>query len=185
MQVAPAPRCASASPTLKEVLTHKGISEPALAAASVEAVTSIGSPDSDTIEPLGTLIDEPMRQRPDLALAEKQEEDTRLSLKGSRNALLPSLNLVASMQNNGGVGTLITSAASGTPPPNLLGEYGSILGQIFNRDFPDYSVGAQLSIPIRNRIAKADVVRESCSTGRVRSVPSNCTARFVSRSVMP
>jgi outer membrane protein len=145
---------------LKEVLTRKGISEPALAAASIEAVTSIGSPDSDTIEPLGTLIDEAMRQRPDLALAEKQEEDTRLSLKGSRNALLPSLNLVASMQNNGGVGTLITSAASAPPPPHLLGEYGSMLGQIFNRDFPDYSVGAQLSIPIRNRIAKADVVRD-------------------------
>src|ERR1700739_4668479 len=108
MQVAPAPRCASASPTLKEVLTRKGISEPALAAASVEAVTSIGSPDSDTIEPLGTLIDEAMRQRPDLALAEKQEEDTRLSLKGSRNALLPSLNLVASMQNNGGTGMEVT-----------------------------------------------------------------------------
>jgi outer membrane protein len=145
---------------LKEVLTRKGISEPSLAAASIDAITPIGSPDSDTLEPLGTLIDEATRQRPDLALAEKQEEDTRLSLKGSRNALLPELSLVASMQNNGGVGTLITSAGLGPPPPDLLGGYGSMLGQVFNRDFPDYSVGAQLSIPIRNRIAKADVVRD-------------------------
>jgi outer membrane protein len=145
---------------LKEVLTRKGISEPALAAASIEAVTPIGSPDSDTLEPLGSLIDEAMRQRPDLAVATKQEEDTRLSLKGSRNSLLPELNLVASMQNNGGVGTLITSSALGPPPPDLVGGYGSMLGQVFNRDFPDYSVGAQLSIPIRNRIAKADVVRD-------------------------
>jgi len=145
---------------LKEVLTRKGISEPALAAASIEAVTPIGSPDSDTLEPLGSLVDEAMRQRPDLAVATKQEEDTRLSLKGSRNALLPELNLVASMQNNGGVGTLITSSALGPPPPDLLGGYGSMLGQVFNRDFPDYSVGAQLNIPIRNRIAKADVVRD-------------------------
>lgn len=150
---------------LKEVLTRKGISDPALATASIQAITPIRSPDSDTLQPLGTLIDEAMRQRPDLALAEKQEEDTRLSLKGSRNALLPQLNLVASMQNNGGTGRAITPVpipgeAAVVPPPTLVGGYGSMLSQVFNRDFPDYSVGAQLSIPIRNRIAKADVVRD-------------------------
>jgi outer membrane protein TolC len=150
---------------LKEVLTRKGISDPALAAVSIGAITPIRSPDSDTLEPLGTLIDEAMRERPDLALAEKQEEDTRLSVKGSRNALLPALNLVASMQNNGGTGRDVTPVpipgeASVVPPPILVGGYGSMLSQLFNRDFPDYSVGAQLSIPIRNRIAKADVVRD-------------------------
>jgi outer membrane protein len=106
-----------------------------------------------------------MRQRPDLALAEKQEEDTRLSLKGARNALLPELNLVASMQNNGGVGRSVTAVPipgepSVIPPSDLLGGYSSMLGQIFKRDFPDYSVSAQLNIPIRNRIATADVVRD-------------------------
>jgi outer membrane protein len=150
---------------LKEVLTRKGISDPTLAAASIEAITPIRSPDSDTLEPLGALIDEAMRQRPDLALAEKQEDDTRLSLKGSRNALLPELNLVASMQNNGGVGREVTTVpiageSSVIPPPILLGGYGSILSQVFNRDFPDYSVGVQLNVPIRNRIAKADVARD-------------------------
>jgi len=45
---------------------------------------------SEVCGPIGTLIDEAKRQRPDLALAEKQEEDTRL-FKGSRNALLPEL----------------------------------------------------------------------------------------------
>jgi outer membrane protein len=150
---------------LKEVLTRKGISEPALAAASIEAITPIGPPDSDTLEPLGTLIDEAKRERPDLALAEKQEEDIRLSLKGSRNALLPELNLVASMQNNGGVGRSVTAVPipgepAVVPPPDLLGGYSSMLGQIFKRDLPDYSVGAQLNIPIRNRVARADVVRD-------------------------
>jgi outer membrane protein len=150
---------------LKEVLTRKGISEPALAAASIEAITPIGRPDSDTVKPLGTLINEAMQQRPDLAVAEKQEEVTRLSLKGSRNALLPELNLVASMQNNAGVGRSVTAVPIGgepsiSAPPNLVGGYDSLLSQVFNRDFPDYSVGVQLNIPIRNRIAKADVVRD-------------------------
>ena len=35
-----------------------------------------------------------------------------------------------------------------------------MLGQVFKRDYPDYSVGAQLNIPIRNRIAKADAARD-------------------------
>jgi outer membrane protein TolC len=35
-----------------------------------------------------------------------------------------------------------------------------LLGQIFKRDYPDYSVGAQLNIPLRNRIAKADAERD-------------------------
>ncbi len=148
---------------LKEVLTRKGISEPALAAASIIAVTPIESPNSNTIEPLGTLLDEAMKQRPDLVLAEEQEDSTRAVLKGSHNALLPQLNLAASMQNNGGAGLASANVASGaaTPPPsNLMGGYGSMLGQIFKRDYPDYSVGAQLNIPIHNRIARADAARD-------------------------
>lgn len=110
---------------LKEVLTRKGISESALAAASITAVTPIESPDSETIEPLGTLLDEAMKQRPDLVLAEKQEDSTRSVLKGSHNALLPQLNLVASMQNNGGAGLASPNLASGTSSPapsNLTGD---------------------------------------------------------------
>jgi outer membrane protein len=34
------------------------------------------------------------------------------------------------------------------------------VAQIFNRDYPDYTVGVQLNIPIRNRIARADTARD-------------------------
>jgi len=151
---------------LKEVLTRKGISDPLLAAASIEAVTPIASPDSEALTPLATLLDKATKERPDLALAKTQEDSSKAALKGSHNALLPQLNLVASMQNNGSAGSLSSNLVSSPgipaapPPPNLLGGYGSTLGQIFSRDFPDYSVGAQLNIPIRNRIARADVARD-------------------------
>jgi outer membrane protein len=147
-------------------LTRKGISDPALERASINAVTPIESPDSDPLEPLGTLIDEAVKQRPDLVLAELQEDNTKLSLQGARNELLPQLNLVASMQNNGGAGTVspnlvvISGETSAVPPSNLLGGYGTTLGQIFRRDYPDYTVGAQLNIPLRNRIARADAARD-------------------------
>jgi outer membrane protein len=151
---------------LKEILTRKGISDPVLAGASIKAITPIESPDSDPLEPLGTLIDEAVKQRPDLVLAELQEDNTRLSLKGARNELLPQLDLVASMQNNGGAGTLnpnlvaVSGETSALPPPSLSGGYGTTLGQIFRRDYPDYAVGAQLNIPLRNRVARADAARD-------------------------
>lgn len=151
---------------LKELLTRKGISEPLLATASIEAITPIDPPGTGDIDPLNTLLTKAMKQRPDLALAEQQEDSSRQALKGSQNSLLPELNLVASMQNNGGAGSLnpnlvsTGSIPSPVPPSNLLGGYGTTLAQIFNRDYPDYAVGIQLNIPLRNRIARADMARD-------------------------
>jgi len=151
---------------LKEVLTRKGIADPLLAAASIRAVTPIESPSPEEGESLQTLLEDAIKQRPDLVLAEEQEKNSQEVLKGSRSALLPELNLVASMQNNGGAGSLNPNlgstggVTSPSPPANLLGGYGSAVSQIFNRDFPDYTVGFQFNIPFRNRIAKADAARD-------------------------
>ena len=35
-----------------------------------------------------------------------------------------------------------------------------MLTQIFSRNYPDYSIGFQLNVPIRNRAAQADVIRD-------------------------
>lgn len=151
---------------LKEVLSRKGISDPSLAAARIDAVTPIESPVTKGGGTLLGLIDQAMKQRPDLALAQQQEDSSRQSLKGSQNALLPELAIVASMQNNGGEGSLNRALASttggltSTPPPNLMGRFGGVVDQIFSRDYPDYVVGFTLNIPIRNRIARADMARD-------------------------
>jgi outer membrane protein TolC len=80
-------------------------------------------------------------------------------LKGSLNALKPQLDVVGTVQNSGLAGNL--NALSGTSSQGLiLGGYGTALGQIFRRDFPTYSIGLQLSVPLRNRVAQADAVRD-------------------------
>ena len=38
----------------------------------------------------------------------------------------------------------------------FLGGYGTVLGQLFGRNFPNYSAGISLNISIRNRAAQAD-----------------------------
>jgi outer membrane protein TolC len=42
----------------------------------------------------------------------------------------------------------------------FLGGYGTALGQIFRRNFPDYTVGFQLNVPLRNRAAQADLITD-------------------------
>jgi outer membrane protein TolC len=45
-------------------------------------------------------------------------------------------------------------------PPNgfFVGGYGSVLSQLFARNFPSYSAGFSLNIPLRNRAAQADLI---------------------------
>jgi outer membrane protein TolC len=38
----------------------------------------------------------------------------------------------------------------------LTGGYGNLLGEIFRRNYPNYSAGLSLNIPLRNRAAQAD-----------------------------
>ena len=40
----------------------------------------------------------------------------------------------------------------------LAGGYGNLLAQIFRRNFPNYSAGIALNIPLRNRAAQSDYV---------------------------
>lgn len=157
---------------LKEVLTRKGVSDSSIAEVRIEAITSPSTPDEEAPASLPVLIEAAMKQRPDIALARRQEANAELSLKGSRNALLPDLDLIASMQNNGGAGTLVINAAGlsgnplGPPPPELVGDFGTALRQAFNWTFPDYSVGVQLNLPIRNRVARADYSRDALEFGQ-------------------
>jgi outer membrane protein TolC len=71
---------------------------------------------------------------------------------------------VASAQNNGLAGTAnsasLSNLPSALPNPFLVGNYGDALNQVFRRNFPDYGVAVQFSIPILNRAARADVARD-------------------------
>ncbi len=102
------------------------------------------------------MVTDALKNRPDLAQAGIQIENSQISLKGSLNALRPQIDLVGTMQNGGLAGDP-NLLAGGTP---VGGGYGSTLGQVFRRDFPTYGVGVQLTLPLRNRVAQADAVRD-------------------------
>jgi outer membrane protein TolC len=85
--------------------------------------------------------------------------NSALSLAGSKSALRPELDLVASAQNNGFTGNLLRSGAV-PGDPLLTGGYRDALGQVTANNFPNYGVGVALTVPLRNRAARSDVLRD-------------------------
>ena len=71
------------------------------------------------------------------------------------NPLLPSLQVTAQTFNRGAAGTPQASSGS-NPNPYFSGGYGTALGQILRRNFPNYSAGVSFSAPIGNRQAQGD-----------------------------
>jgi outer membrane protein TolC len=144
---------------LKNVLTRTGNEDPEVRSASLIPTDPLTVPESDAVRPMQNLIQDALSNRPDLDQGRLQIDNLRIGLEGSRNATLPELDLVGVMQNNGLTGTAnpFTTVGAGSA---YLGGYGGALGQVLARDNPTYGVGLQLTLPLRNRIAEADLARD-------------------------
>jgi outer membrane protein TolC len=150
---------------IKNALTRTGTEDPQVSAVRVVPTDRIDVPENEPLPTLQDLVAGAARNRPDLAAGQVQIENTQIALKGSRNALLPSLNLVASVQGNGLAGRVNTfpfPGAAYTPSvdPAFVGGYGTALSQMFRGKYPDYGLALQLDVPLRNRSARADLARD-------------------------
>ena len=119
---------------------------------------TLAIPDKDEVRPLRDQVAEAVAHRPDLGQARLQVENSRIGLEGSRNSTKPEIDLVGTMQNNGLAGAN-TGYVTGTNLP-LTGGYGSALGQALARNYPTYGIGLQVTLPIHNRVAEADLARD-------------------------
>jgi outer membrane protein TolC len=156
---------------LKTVLTRRDTADPAIRDARVVPTTPNEVPANETVRPIQDLIDEAFRSRPELEEARLQLQNSNISLAGSRNQILPQLDFVATAQNSGLAGGInplspanSAAAASGSPPVSApgktLGGIGTGLGQSLALRYPTYAIGLQLSLPLRNRVALADLARD-------------------------
>ncbi len=99
-----------------------------------------------------------LTKRPELQAARLQITNSEISLEGTKNSLLPEIDLVGTLQNNGIAGALNPlSALSGA---GANGNFGTTLDQILKRDYPTAVIGLNVTLPVRNRIAQADVARD-------------------------
>jgi len=151
---------------VKDALSRNGVASPSVAAARVIPTDRLSAPESEYTTKLNDLVEMALTGRPDLAQARINVDNAKIGLSGSRSALLPTLDVQGTVTNNALTGEVNTLALNGVPVPHTVDQYflggsGNLLGQIFRRNFPNYSVGFQLSMPIRNRSAQADYIRDS------------------------
>jgi len=151
---------------LKNVLTRRGTKDPLIGSARIVTLDAIQKPTDMPAANTNELVGAAFQNRPDLAQAALQIQNSEIGLKGSKNALLPQLNFVGSLQNNGFAGQYNAAyqplgvTTSSSIQQGLIGGGGTLLGQIFGHNYPNYSVGVQLNVSLRNRVAQADVIRD-------------------------
>jgi outer membrane protein TolC len=156
-----------AETVLKSALSRNGLASPAIADAHVVPTDPIVIPDVEAIRPMQDLIADALDNRPELAQSRIQIDNAKIALTGTRNLMLPQLNAIADLRNN----ALTGSPNTVLPPPGVnfnpspsdqffIGGYSNALGQIFSRNFPNYTVGVQLNIPLRNRAAQANMITQ-------------------------
>src|SRR2546422_6665423 len=82
-------------------LTRRGLANSVISDAHIVATDSVTVPQNESVEPLEKLVEDALTNRPDLAQAGIQIENSQISLNGSLNALRPEIDLVGTMQNGG------------------------------------------------------------------------------------
>jgi outer membrane protein len=150
---------------LKNALSRNGVASPTLAEVHIIPLDTISVPPTDNLRPIDQLVQEALGARVEIAENHINIDSNKINLVGIKNSLKPTLNAFAEFTNHGLTGSQNPLSIPFIPQdprlaadPFLLGGYGNLLSQIIRRNYPDYSVGFSLNIPIRNRAAQSDYV---------------------------
>jgi len=157
---------------LKSVLTRGGLDNPAIALARIVPTDHIDVPAEEAVVPVQDLVAQALEGRPEVHQQQITLENARLDLLGTRNNMLPTLQAYANFSNTGLAGSITTipqpifNYATGqityvqaTAAPGLaVGGYGNALSQVLSRKYPNYNVGFQLTVPLRNKANQADEI---------------------------
>jgi outer membrane protein TolC len=143
--------------TLMKNAVTKSLEDPVLEAMPVIPTDRLQDVPAKTGPSIQDLTSSALLGRPELAESDIDLANRRISRQAGRNALLPSLSLVGFWGSSGLAGPLNPACAGCTT--SVPGDFGGALQNAFNDSSPDYYVGLNLNIPIRNRVAKADQYR--------------------------
>jgi len=140
---------------LKNALSRTGVLSPAISSAHVIPTDRIQIPEVEQIAPIQDMMAMAESARPELAQLRILLQNQDIAIKGTKSELLPTLDVVGQLTNNGLSGQIGPSAGYN---PFFIGGYGSVLTQLFARNFPTYSLAFNLNVPLRNRAAQADMI---------------------------
>ena len=118
----------------------------------------------EAAEPTGELmaidiqaaVETALRQRPELEALRLQLANDSTNINVAHNGLQPDLNLTGFYSSGGRGGNRIDTSVT---PPVLIsqGGLGDAFDQLGSWDFPSYGFSLSLRLPIKNRVAEADL----------------------------
>jgi outer membrane protein TolC len=141
---------------MKNAITRT-LDDPVLEEMPVVPIDHIAGDTGATTQTIQDMIADALKNRPDVQEQELNLQNSELSRKTERNNLLPSLSVYGYISGTGYSGPLTKTAPVGTTTSS--NGYGGAFENAFNYSSPDYQVGFQLGIPLRNRVNKADQYR--------------------------
>jgi len=142
----------------------RSLSDPVLAAAPVIPTDTMSIPAQEPVVPIQDLITDALGHRPELAQSRIDLTNREINRKSAANALLPQVNFVGWYGNSGLAGAispqcLADPACPPQVPTGVIGGFSDAFDTILHHTYPNYAVGFNVNIPIRNRSAQADQVR--------------------------
>jgi len=145
----------------------RNLNDPKLSVAPVIPTDRVSlDPLPEEGQPVEALVQEAFQQRPELEQAVLTLRNDEITLKGARNALLPTLDLNAYYGANVTGGPINPNCNFfGTPcfaagyTSTVPGTYGGVLNDLVNSTAPDKGLTFNLTVPIRNRLAQSQQER--------------------------
>jgi outer membrane protein TolC len=145
--------------TLMKNAITKSLDDPVLEAMRVIPTDRLQTVQTHASVPIADLISAALHSRPELAESDIDLVNRQISRRAARNALLPSLSLIGFYGASGLAGPLNPTYNRGPNISTVPVDFAGALQNAFNNSSPDYYLGLNLNIPIRNRVAKADQYR--------------------------
>jgi len=145
-----------------------------LMTAQIETMDKLPEPRPDDIPPLEEALKLAIANRPEIEQTELSFRDQDYTIQARRNSLLPSLSVYGTYIASGlsgnqllcpagaspyGGNCILGNGSTVAPAGTFIGGVSQALNQTIQGNYPNYSFGVNLSIPIRNRSGQADMAR--------------------------
>jgi Outer membrane protein len=115
-------------------------------------------------------VAEALKNRPEITQLQANADINRIDQRYYRDQTKPEINLV---------GTYTAAGLAGTPNPNssgaanvpesLKGGYITSLRNLIGQNYPTYNIGVQISLPVRNTVAKANLGKSLAEGDRIQN----------------
>jgi len=133
-----------------------------------------------TAVPLRDAVNHALASRPELAESAIALDVNKLDVRLNRDQTKPQVNAFANLSATGLAGTTLPAGSNpfgnllpitiGGPPAIFVGGAGQSLNTLFGGNFPTAQVGVQISLPLRNRAAHAQLANSEAEGRRLKIV---------------